>query len=42
MGLGREEEIDYAIQHNIPVSINHDSPYSIDQNLWEEQMNVGF
>ncbi|MGT2397632.1 hypothetical protein ACVPOR_02480 [Staphylococcus aureus] len=25
----REEEIDYAIKHNIPVSINHDSPYSI-------------
>jgi argininosuccinate synthase len=26
-GWSREEEIDYAIKHNIPVGINHDSPY---------------
>ena len=37
----REEEIDYAIQHNIPVSINHDSPYSIDQNLWGRANECG-
>ena len=30
----REEEIDYAIKHNIPVSINYDSP-SIDQTYGE-------
>ena len=41
MGLSREEEIDYAIQHNIPVSINHDSPYSIDQNLWGRANECG-
>ena len=35
-------EVDYAIKHNIPVSINYDSPYSIDQNLWGELMNVVF
>ncbi|MDU3951964.1 MAG: argininosuccinate synthase [Staphylococcus epidermidis] len=37
----REEEIDYAIKHNIPVSINHDSPYSIDQNLWGRANECG-
>ena len=40
-GLEREEEIDYAIKHNIPVSINHDSPYSIDQNLWGRANECG-
>lgn len=30
----REEEIDYAIKHNIPVNITKKSPYSIDANLW--------
>ena len=37
----REEEIDYALKHNIPVSINHDSPYSIDQNLWGRANECG-
>ncbi len=37
----REEEIDYAIKHNIPVSINLDSPYSIDQNLWGRANECG-
>ena len=30
----REEEIDYALQNNIPVPINKKSPYSVDENLW--------
>lgn len=37
----REEEIDYAIKHNIPVPIDHDSPYSIDQNLWGRSCECG-
>ena len=37
----REEEIDYAIKHNIPVPIQHDSPYSIDQNLWGRSNECG-
>ena len=41
MGWSREEEIDYALKHNIPVSINHDSPYSIDQNLWGRANECG-
>lgn len=37
----REEEIDYALKHNIPVPIEHDSPYSIDQNLWGRSNECG-
>jgi argininosuccinate synthase len=37
----REEEIEYAKQHNIPVPINLDSPYSIDQNLWGRANECG-
>ncbi|NGP44172.1 argininosuccinate synthase [Bacillaceae bacterium SIJ1] len=37
----REEEIDYAKMHNIPIPINLDSPYSIDQNLWGRSNECG-
>lgn len=37
----REEEIDYAKLHDIPVPVNHDSPYSIDQNLWGRSNECG-
>lgn len=30
----REEEIDYAIKHNIPVKVTKSTPYSIDENIW--------
>jgi argininosuccinate synthase len=30
----REEEMDYAAKHNIPVNATKDSPYSNDENLW--------
>ena len=30
----REEEIDYAEAHNIPLKINRDTNYSKDKNLW--------
>lgn len=30
----REEEIEYAEAHNIPISIKKDSPYSMDRNIW--------
>ncbi|MEM3715272.1 MAG: argininosuccinate synthase, partial [Nitrososphaeria archaeon] len=32
--LNREEEIEYAKKHGIPVKATKKSPYSIDQNLW--------
>ncbi|MET3574835.1 argininosuccinate synthase [Bhargavaea ullalensis] len=37
----REEEIEYAKEHNIPIPINLDSPYSIDQNLWGRSNECG-
>ncbi|KIL43840.1 argininosuccinate synthase [Jeotgalibacillus soli] len=40
-GWSREQEIEYAKQHNIPIPINLDSPYSIDQNLWGRSNECG-
>ncbi|MGG3845500.1 argininosuccinate synthase [Aeribacillus composti] len=37
----REEEIEYAKQHDIPIPIDLDSPYSIDQNLWGRSNECG-
>lgn len=31
---GRNEEIEYAKQRNIPVPVSKDKPYSSDRNLW--------
>ena len=31
---GRDEEIDYAEAHNIPLKINRETNYSKDKNLW--------
>ena len=37
----REEEIQYAKEKNIPIPIDLDSPYSIDQNLWGRANECG-
>ncbi|MCZ8539738.1 argininosuccinate synthase [Psychrobacillus psychrodurans] len=37
----REEEIAYAKEKNIPIPINLDSPFSIDQNLWGRANECG-
>ena len=37
----REEEIDYAKKHAIPITIGVASPYSIDQNLWGRANECG-
>ena len=37
----REEEMDYALRHNIPVKVKKDSPYSIDENLWGIAVECG-
>ena len=37
----REEEIQYAIDNDIPIPINLDSPFSIDQNLWGRSNECG-
>ena len=37
----REEEMEYAHLHNIPVKAKKDSPYSIDENLWGIAVECG-
>lgn len=37
----RDEEIAYAKEKNIPIPINLDSPFSIDQNLWGRANECG-
>ena len=37
----REDEIEFAKLHNIPVKATKDSPYSIDENLWGVAVECG-
>ncbi|MBI4317470.1 MAG: argininosuccinate synthase [Chloroflexi bacterium] len=39
--MSREEEIEYAARHDIPVPTTIASPYSIDQNLWGRSIECG-
>ncbi|MFD1064649.1 argininosuccinate synthase [Oceanobacillus locisalsi] len=39
--MSREEEIEYAKAHEIPIPIKKDSPYSIDENLWGRSNECG-
>ncbi|HHY45918.1 MAG TPA: argininosuccinate synthase [Firmicutes bacterium] len=39
--MSREEEIEYAKQHDIPVPVTKESPYSIDENLWGRSIECG-
>ena len=32
--MGRDEEIDYAHKHNIPITQTKELPYSYDENMW--------
>lgn len=40
-GMSREEEIEYAKRHGIPVPVDVGSPYSIDANLWGRSIECG-
>ncbi len=40
-GMTREEEMDYAAAHNVPVPTTRKSPYSIDDNLWGRSCECG-
>lgn len=40
-GMTREETIEYAKQHEIPVPVTVASPYSIDENLWGKSIECG-
>lgn len=37
----RDEEIEYAKIHNIPIPVDLDNPYSVDQNLWGRSNECG-
>ena len=37
----REEEINYAKEHNVPIPADLDNPYSVDQNLWGRANECG-
>lgn len=39
--MTRDEEIAYAAEHNIPVPVGLQSPYSVDQNLWGRSNECG-
>jgi len=40
-GMTREETINYAQKHDIPIPITASSPYSIDENLWGKSIECG-
>ena len=40
-GMTREEEIDYAAEHGIPIPVTKKSPYSTDENLWGRSIECG-
>ncbi|WP_213697707.1 argininosuccinate synthase [Acetomicrobium sp.] len=39
--FSRDDEIDYAKEHGIPVPVTKKSPYSIDENLWGRSIECG-
>ncbi len=41
MGLSREQEIEYAKERGIEITITKESPYSIDVNLWGRSCEAG-
>jgi argininosuccinate synthase len=39
--MNRQEEIEYAREHGIPVPVTRESPYSVDANLWGRSIEAG-
>ncbi len=37
----REEQVEYAQKHGIPVKVSREKPYSIDRNLWGVSIECG-
>jgi argininosuccinate synthase len=40
-GMTREDTIDYAEKHELPIAISRDRIYSIDENLWGRSIECG-
>ncbi len=41
MAMTREQEIDYARAHDLPIEVKPESPYSVDENLWGRSIEAG-
>ena len=41
MSMTREQEIAYAREHNLPIEVKPESPYSVDENLWGRSIEAG-
>ncbi len=41
LNLTRRESIEYAKKHNIPIPVDIDKPYSVDENLWGRSIEGG-
>ncbi|MGR3318918.1 MAG: argininosuccinate synthase, partial [Candidatus Anammoxibacter sp.] len=39
--MSRNDAIDYANKHNIPISVKAKNPFSIDENLWGRSIECG-
>lgn len=39
--MSREEEIAYAKEHNIPIPVSIEKPYSIDESIWSRAIEGG-
>ncbi|HVB74517.1 MAG TPA: argininosuccinate synthase [Ktedonobacteraceae bacterium] len=39
--MTRDNEIAYAAEHDIPITVTNASPYSVDQNLWGRSVECG-
>jgi len=39
--MTREDEIEYAREHGIPIKVKKESPYSTDENLWGRSIECG-
>jgi argininosuccinate synthase len=40
-GMSRDQEIDYAKKHGIPLPVTKKSPYSVDVNMWGRSCEAG-
>ncbi|MCA1319495.1 argininosuccinate synthase [Bacillus tianshenii] len=40
-GMTRDEEIEYAMKHEIPIPVDLDNPFSIDANIWGRACEAG-
>ncbi|MEW9052559.1 MAG: argininosuccinate synthase [Neobacillus sp.] len=40
-GMNRDEEIEYAEKHGIPIPVDLDNPFSIDANIWGRACEAG-